>query len=246
MSRRLTALCLLTGALLLACSDHAGPPLDTTATGSEVVQDRAFRPLSWKSMDGPLQFTAEQVSDGDTRLDHEGVLASPSAGAPILNSYEVSFWAVVGEARGVKINWLDVSESGGYLMVTSRPYLTFVVPPDGLDEDPYGSDYESGDSVLITVTIDTSAMTAYFAPSGLTFDDDSPATLQYWYTGAGGDLDGNGAVDKEDAYIEQRLLDLWTTQKGSTWWTPVWAEHSLSEDWFKAGIEHFSGFAIAY
>ena len=240
MSKRLTALGLLTVAGVFACSDSAAPPLDTADTESVVTQSRVFRPLSWMPMDAPLKFSVvRDVPEGDRRLEYD-VLASPSAGAPPLDDYRVSFWALVDEARSVQINWLEKSASG----VIEHPYLRFVVPAGSLDEDPYGHDYEHGDSVLITVTVDPQAMVAHLEPSGLTFDNDDPAELQYWYTGAGGDLNGDGAVNKEDAYIEQSLLDLWTTQKSG--WAPLWATQSLSEDWFKAGIEHFSGFAIAY
>jgi hypothetical protein len=228
---------LVTVAGVFACSDSAGPPVDTE---SVVTRSHAFRPLSWKPMDAPLQFSVVgDVPEGDWQLDHD-ILASPYAGAPPLDNYQVSFWALVDETRSVQINWLEKSASG----VIEHPYLKFVVPAGSLDKDPSGHDYEYGDSVLITVTVDRSAMVAYFEPSGLTFDNDDPAELQYWYSGAGDDFNGNGTVDKEDAYIEQSLLDLWTTQKSG--WAPLWATQSLSEDWFKAGIEHFSGFSVAY
>ena len=246
MHRRILGVALAAAGLALACSDNAGPALDTSDTESVAVQSHAFHPLSWKPMDAPPQFTATvETGDGEVLLDPDDrVLASPSAGPPLLSSYEVGFWAVKGQTRSIRINWLDVSRSGEFLSITSQPYLSFSVPPEGLSQGPDGRVYAYGDSVRITVTIDTSAMIAHFEPSGLTFDGAHPAQLQYWYTAAGGDFDGNGLVDKEDAHIEASLLDLWTTQ--STGWIPLKAEQSLSEDWLRAHVEHFSGFAVAY
>ena len=236
MTRKLIATVLLTAGFVLACSDSAAPPLD----GANMPQQRVFRPLSWKSMDAPLRFSVVgDVAGGDWQLDGE-VFASASA--PPLDDYAVSFWAVKGETRGVLINWLEPSGD----TTIAHPYLTFMVPPGGLDEAPNGRDYESGDSVVITITIDTSSMIAQFGPSGLEFDDHEPAELQYWYTGSGGDLNDDGVVDQTDADIEANLLDLWQSPGSSGTWATVWSEHSLSEDWFRAGVEHFSGFAIAY
>ena len=191
-------------------------------------------------MDAPLQFSVVgDVAGGEWQLDGE-VFASASA--PPLDNYQVSFWAVKGKDRGVQINWLEPSGD----TTIAHPYLEFTVPEKGLERRPDGSSFAWSDSVLITITIDTTAMIAQFSPSGLTFDEHDPAELQYWYTGAGGDLNDDGVVDQADADIEVNLLDLWESSGSFGDWAPIWATHSLSEDWFAAGVGHFSGFAIAY
>jgi hypothetical protein len=239
MRQKLVTIVLVAGGVVLACSEGVGPPPAAPETG--VVESRVFRPLAWQPTAGPLRFTAVGAADGDARLD-DGVLASPSAGAPILDDYEVSFWAVKGQTSGVQIHWLETSGD----TTIAHPYIDFVVPAWALATAPNGDWVGAGDSVLITVTVDTTSMVTQFGPSGLTFKESNPAQLQYWYTGAGGDLNADGVVDQADADIEATLLDLWESPGSSTSWAPVWANHSLSDDWFRAGVSHFSGFAVAY
>lgn len=238
MGNKLATLVLLAGGVTLACTESVGPSLEP---GTGVVESRVFRPLSWKPMDAPLQFLGVGAVDGEARLD-DGVWASPNAGAPVLDDYAVSFWAVKGQTSRVQIHWLEPSGD----TTIAHPYLDFVVPAWALATAPNGAWISGGDSVLITITVDTTAMVTHFGPSGLTFKESNPALLQYWYTGAGGDLNDDGVVDQADADIEATLLDLWESPGTSSTWAPIWAEHSLTEDWFKAGVGHFSGFAVAY
>ena len=76
--------------------------------------------------------------------------------------------------------------------------------------------------------------------------DDDPAVLTVWYTGANGDYDGDGDVDKYDYYIESDLMGMWWQRGPGYPWYRLSAEQSLSERWFRSELEHFSGYAVAW
>jgi hypothetical protein len=144
--------------------------------------------------------------------------------------------AVRGEERSVQINYL--SSAGG----THAPFLRFVtrdpayVPGRGV--------LAQGDSVLITVTVDPVALKVSFEPTGLQFGD--PAPLQMSYSGAGGDLNGDGVVDAFDADIESRLLGIWYREGPTDPWTPISARWAGEDKSFTSFLEHFSEYAVSW
>ena len=219
--------------VLAACRDSAGPPADgLPALG------RAPQQVRWA--DGPpalraVGLTPTTLIAGDPMV--EGL--SFSATGLELDAYTVSFWAVAGQSRGIQINWLDTD--------TWQPYLIFDVPNDALKTLPDGRPIVVGDSVLITVTIDTLDMVAHFEPTGLAFRSSKPALLQLWYAGARGDLNGDSGADASDSAIELTALGLWYQETAADPWSRLDAAvQSVSDDWFRAALEHFSGYAIAW
>ncbi len=220
-------------AVLLACADSAAPSADGLPS-----LGRAPQQVRWA--DGPpalraLGLTPTTLIGGDPVV--EGL--SFSATSLELDAYTVSFWAVAGQDRGVQINWLDDG--------TWQPYLIFDVPEDALKAMPDGRPMVPGDSVLITVTIDTLDMVAHFEPTGLAFKSNEPARLQMWYAGARGDLNGDSGADATDSAIELTALGLWYQETTADPWNRLDAvAQSVSDDWFRAALEHFSGYAIAW
>ncbi|MDH4044009.1 MAG: hypothetical protein OEY20_01535 [Gemmatimonadota bacterium] len=215
----------------MACSDGVGP--------APSMDQQAPNHLTW---DSPPQFSVggSGMADNDVQGDDPvlpGFAASSSDGSAYL--YSVSFWAVRGADRGVMIYYRKSSEDAW------KPYERFVVPAAALAYRPDGSAIATGDSVLITMTIDLAQMVTTYGPSGLQFSNGTPASLQKWYTGASGDFNLDGKIDEKDTYIEKSLLDLWTVSNGTPW-TSTKAEHSITERWFKTWPEHFSGYAVSW
>jgi hypothetical protein len=242
MSHKILVGSLLVGAVALACTDGTGPSLDGEAPNAAAVPDGALHHVQWAVSEAPQRFTAVgAVREAEILLAVSSDLSAESAGSR-LETYKVAFWAVRGEDRYVQIN--QVQEIYGRTLTS--PYLRFDVPAKSLDAGPDGRDYEYGDSVLITITVDPTEMVAHYEPSGLRFEEDAPAVLQVWYDGANGDFDGDGDVDKYDAYIEARLLGIWMQQSPGYPWYRLPAEHSLSERWFRAQLRHFSGYAVSW
>ena len=101
-----------------------------------------------------------------------------------------------------------------------------------------------GDSVLITLTIDTTKIGVLLEPTGLRFG--TPARLQIWYDGAGGDLNGDGVVDETDSYIESQLLSMWYREGSDGVWEPISADHLIEDKAFIVDLPHFSEYAVSW
>jgi len=151
-----------------------------------------------------------------------------------LDQYTVSFWAVRGEARSVQINYSSTIDN------QTHPFLSLTTTDPAFV--PGVGALAVGDSVLITVTVDTSKIGIRLEPTGLQFGD--AAQLQIWYGGASGDMNGDGIVDSTDADIEAKLLGLWYRESDEPW-TPVPASQSLEEKSFTYGLPHFCEYAVA-
>jgi hypothetical protein len=151
-----------------------------------------------------------------------------------LDTYSVSFWAVRGESRSVRINYASALDS------LSHPFLQLTVTDPTFA--PGQGDIAVGDSVLITVNIDTTKIGMSLEPTGLQFGE--RAQLQIWYDGAGGDLNGDGVVDSVDAAIEKQLLGLAYRESSNDAWARVPASQSLNDHSFTSALPHFCDFAI--
>ena len=152
-----------------------------------------------------------------------------------LDSYQVSFWAVRGESRFVQINYQSSIDED------SHPFLRLTTTDPQFV--PGVGELAVGDSVLITVTIDTTKIGVALEPSGLQFGE--PSQMQIWYGGAGGDLNGDGVVDSIDTGVEQQLLGLWYREGDGDEWTHLSAAQDTNEKSFGYALPHFCEYAIA-
>jgi hypothetical protein len=152
-----------------------------------------------------------------------------------LDNYVVSFWAVRGESRSVQINYQSAIDGGTHpfmMLTTTDPQF---VPGVG--------ELAMGDSVLITVTVDTTKIGVRMEPTGLQFG--APAEFKMWYGGANGDFNGDGVADSTDADIEAQLLGLWYRENQSDSWTNLPAVQSVEEKSFTYALPHFCEYAVA-
>jgi hypothetical protein len=181
----------------------------------------------------PPQFTVISPRSG---LVVNGVfLAARSAGLS-LDRYAASFWAVRGETRSVQINYADATGA------TNSSFLRLVI--DDPRYVPGQGDLAPGDSVLITVNIDTTNIAVSLEPTGMLFGD--PAQLQIWYGGAGGDLNGDGVVDSTDAQIESQLLGIRYREGPDSVWAQVPSTQSILDKSFTSALPHFSEYAVSW
>jgi hypothetical protein len=151
-----------------------------------------------------------------------------------LDQYGVSFWAVRGASRSVQINYrssIDTLQHPFLLLTATDPQF---VPGVGT--------LAVGDSVLVTVNVDTSKIGVRFEPTGLLFG--TPADLKIFYGGANGDLNGDGVVDSVDARLERQVLGLWYREVSTDPWTKLGAIQSVEEKSFSYALPHFSEYNI--
>lgn len=152
-----------------------------------------------------------------------------------LDNYTVSFWAVRGESRSIQINYSSSIDNG------THPFLNLTTTDPTFV--PGVGELALGDSVLITVTVDTTEIGVTFEPTGLQFG--TPSEMKLFYGGASGDLNGDGIADATDAQLEQQLLGLWYREYSNDAWTPVAASLSTAEKSFTYALPHFCRYAVA-
>lgn len=227
----------LAGVVLLAsaCAEPVASPPDSASSG--LPQLAAYPPhvLSWRAQPQSLAF---QLDDGDsTALPQAPAQAAP--GVIPLQSYQASFW--VGNHRTTRLG-IDYD---GDLQPGRRPFLRLTVPPGSLDLWPDGRRFGPWDWVQVTVRVDSTQLVVHFSPTGLRFVPACPVLLELWYGGAGGDYDGDGDVDQDDARIEPDL-HLWHQVEKDGPWAPLWSYHSVRGHYFMAPICGFSSYAISF
>jgi hypothetical protein len=197
----------------------------------------ADQPTAVKQSAGP-QFlrwsgAAQFTSQTDARARRSGAMAlTPPLS---LDQYTVSFWAVRGESRSIQINYSSAMDSATHPFIVLTTTDPVFVPDVG--------ELAMGDSVLITVTVDTTKIGIRLEPTGLEFG--APAELKMWYGGASGDLNGDGVANGADAQIEQALLGLWYREYSNDDWTQVSASQSVEEKSFVYALPHFCEYAVA-
>jgi hypothetical protein len=214
------------------CADYTGPRPPAVQQPANPTDHL----LRWAGTTPP-EFSATGDLAHGVRSDlrgRTGILLS--TGELSLDQNVASFWAVRGEQRSVQINYLSFSGD------TNSPFLRITI--DDPDYVPGVGQLAVGDSVLITVVVDPENIKVSLLPTGLTFGNSAELTL--WYGGAEGDLNGDGAVDEDDASIETQLLGMWCRETEADPWTALAAIHSLSEKSFTSALAHFSDYAVSW
>ena len=183
--------------------------------------------VRWAANVAP-QFTA--ISPQSNQHGRPGFRTPPLS----LDTYSVSFWAVRGESRSVRINYSSAIDT------LTHPFMQLTVTDPTFA--PGQGDIAVGDSVLVTVNIDTTKIGLTLEPTGLQFG--ARAQLQIWYGGALGDLNGDGVVDSVDTGIENQVLGLAYRESSNDAWARVPASQSLDDHSFISALPHFCEFAI--
>lgn len=218
------------GVFAVGCSDSVG--IRARSETQLRTQDLHF--LQWHAPAAPRFFARGALSTNGTGLRPEGVLLGSALDELSLEHNSASFWSVRGEARSVQINYLsdgDVSQPFLRLSTTDPTY----VPGQG--------ELAVGDSVLITVTVDPGTLKVSLLPTGLRFGNASQ--LDVWYGGAGGDLNGDGVADENDALIEAQL-GIWQRENPVDPWTRVPANQSVPSKLFSTGLQGFCDYAVSW
>src|SRR6266566_8448626 len=172
---------------------------------------------------------------------HTGVhILRQSRTAPRLNAYRASFWARRGAQTTLFLNYRPApGQSSG------DPFLRFRIPINGLVAGANGVPLDRGDSVHITLTIDSLSFVVDFQPSGVAFSTSSPATLALWYENANPDLNGDGVVDSTDQMLEQQLTLSEEPTKVNGWFK-VATKSDTTQKYVATDVHHFSQYAVSW
>jgi len=171
---------------------------------------------------------ARVVSEDDLLF----IRQSPSA--PALAATEVSFWAVRGDNREVRLPYVNGHEC-----------LRFKVPNDALERYPDGRPFREGDSIRITIRlVEDGTFNFEFQPSGLRFSKEDPAELRVSYAYRDPDTDGDGDVDSQDT-IEFDKAAFWRQELDGMPWTRIGTARLNDTDELRAEIEGFTKYAMA-
>lgn len=195
----------------------------------------ADQPTAVKAPAGPqfLKWTGTPHFNSQTRARRSGAMAlTPPLS---LDQYTVSFWAVRGESRSIRINYSSTIDND------THPFLELTASDPVFA--PETGEIAVGDSVLITVTVDTSKIGVRFEPTGLQFG--TASQLKIYYGGASGDMNGDGVANNDDAQIEQQLLGLWYREYANDDWSQLSASQSAEDKSFSYALPHFCEYAVA-
>ena len=125
-----------------------------------------------------------------------------------------------------------------------RLELEFEVRDKALLRRPNGTLFLPGDSILITVTLDSSdRYIVHFEPSGLVFNPLDPAHLEINYKHADRDIDDDGDEDSEDLLIESQLR-FWQQERAGQPWIAL-STLRIDDDDLETNVLSFTGFAMA-
>jgi hypothetical protein len=217
---------------VMACNDANAPVIDDAPESTSRV---SLNHLRWAAAP---QFSATAGSEFG-----EVPLAEPQWGVLLEGSseYTVSFWAVNGVKRHLTVDYEDVDDS--YNDDDGRFFKLEITEVVALAD---GTPIAVGDSVLITVTVDSETLVVDLQPSGIQFGTEHPTKLEMYYGGADPDYNVDAFVNSYDSYIETDLMGMWVQETSTSPWNSQSATHNLEKKMFRGHLEHFSEYAISW
>jgi hypothetical protein len=165
----------------------------------------------------------------------------PGPGSPPLDTRLVSFYAVRGSTREVRLMYGTYPGSPD-----STEFGRFQVDAKSLVARPDGSTIPQGDSLLITLQItDTLRYITDFQPAGLKFAAGRPARLWLKFNEADPDLNEDGVVDSVDTMLLLQL-NIWKQEQAGQPWSLLPSTVDTTEQEVEADIAGFTRYALSY
>jgi hypothetical protein len=184
---------------------------------------------------------SDSTAPGDTtRSPAElNVLRVDVVTPPLFNPVD-SFYAKKGEDREVRIYFQDATGGAG------EEFLRLSISAPSLLVNPDGTPFQTGDSVLIKVSVvDPTKFLFDMEPAGLKFDPREPARLKIEYVNADHDFNEDGVISVQDDQIKQSLA-LWRQETPSDPFVRLGSVNEESLEEIRADIVGFTRYAIAY
>lgn len=191
---------------------------------------RRFRLVLLALLPAALAACEDPSGDNGAVAGKDLVFLRPAPDAPPLAFSEVSFVAVAGQDKEIRIDYANGDEC-----------LRFRLDDDALTRRPNGTPMNAGDTITIRIrVVDSGYFNFEFQPAGLRFAE--PAELRVNYQYAHPDLNGDGEVNDEDEDFE---FGWWRQEMPGQKWEPVGSVrvHGLTE--VRAEIDGFTRYALA-
>ena len=165
----------------------------------------------------------------------------PALTAPPIADRVVSFWAVRGQRRELRLMYRPAP--GG---VDSVEFARLRVDDRSLVNRPDGTPIAQGDSILITISmVDTLQLITEFQPAGLVFSNSRPARLWLKYGEADPDLNRDGLVTAADTALVL-ALKIWKQENLGDPWQQLPSTVNLIELELEADRPGFTRYAVSY
>jgi len=206
MFRLRTLLSLVLAAVLASCSDGVGP------------LDDQF----------PANPPPGHIVTDTTRPDVLQLID----GAPQLETYDTTFWAVQGQPTNFTIHYLATDPATGELL----KFLKLKVPHTSQLIDPDGNHLAYGDSLLIGVKVSENELAVELGPHGTIFGEEP---LEFIIDYAYADLSSDPSKTEAD-------LALWYQPAPDEPWSLLSSEVDYRGKWVVAYLNHFSNYAVAW
>ncbi|NIR46424.1 MAG: hypothetical protein GWN99_18435 [Gemmatimonadetes bacterium] len=148
------------------------------------------------------------------------------ATAPAVQTRDTSFWAVRGEERRLEIRYTGEG--------TGKKFLEFEVDDESLLRRPDGTLFAVGDSIEISVQVDSTLFLVNLEPSGLVFNPERPAVLELDYDEA-----------EEEFLARESEFDAWRQEATGDPWFRVGSVQVEELDEIEILIFGFTRYALA-
>jgi hypothetical protein len=188
---------------------------------------------------GPLPPDVQQPLAQRAASTTEVHILQQASTAPPLETYRASFWAHKGTASTVTVNYQPAAAQW-----VGEPFLRFDIPKNGLVAGADGAPLKRGDSVWVTLTIDSVDFSVHAQPSGVLFSKNFPANLAIWYENANPDLNGDGVVNGQDKQLERQLAFWYHAAK--THWSRLSSNNDTTQLFVSTALYHFSEYAVSW
>lgn len=158
------------------------------------------------------------------------VFLRPAPDAPPLAVDEISFVAVAGQDREIRIDYENGDEC-----------LRFRLDDDALTRRPNGTRMNEGDTITITIrVVDNGYFNFEFQPAGLRFAE--PAELRVNYQFAHPDYNADGEVDEDDEDFD---FGWWRQEAPGQGWEEIGSARVRGLTEVRAEIDGFTRYALA-
>ncbi|MDZ4865160.1 MAG: hypothetical protein SGJ01_17205 [Gemmatimonadota bacterium] len=200
----------------------------------------ALLPLAAACGDGATALPGPTPPDSTAPQDSLHFLRATPASPPLADRI-VSFWAVKGERRELRLMYRPAPGA-----VDSVEFARLRVDDRSLVNRPDGTPLADGDSILITMSVvDTLNLIAEVQPAGLVFSPSRPARLWLKYGEADPDLNRDGLVNAADTALVL-ALKIWKQEQPGDPWQVLPSTVNLLELEVEADIPGFTRYAVSY